>query len=365
MSTQPYKCEACDVDGVFASARKFPEPGDPTVETDAPTYGVTWRCPGCDAMSLDLCPLGPIEPTKSSCLNCGACPKPGEACPDCGMTPAEIRAFLRIELPRTLEEAESAFDAGLYRHAFAIVDTLLQADDSNARLWESKGTQYQILRLNDAAARCYRRAVALDPTPLIEIALACALNDDKDTVGALEVYDALLAKAEDDQVRAIARSNRGNLHEAAGREDMAIGDYEEAIRLESDRLAHYQNYCRLFTKRKRWAEALAVATRGLESIQGAEKVPLLVEQARAYNEQELSGQGLAASDALLELSPDHPRGLFHRAWALGLAGRLDEAAESLGKLLEIDPGSKDGAKALAKIEAARARAKKPWWKIWG
>ena len=48
-----------------------------------------------------------------------------------------------------------------------------------------------------------------------------------------------------------------------------------------------------------------------------------------------------------------------------MLGRLDEAKETLETLLDIDPTNKDGKRALAKIEAARANAKKkPWWKIW-
>lgn len=364
VSTQPYKCESCDVDGTFASALKYPEDKDP--ESKEVTYGVIWQCPECHEKSLDLCPLGPVEPVKGSCLNCGGEPGEGQPCPDCGMAHDEMLAFLRIEesSSRTFEKAESAFDAGLYRHGFAILDALLQTNPDDAKLWASKGTQYQILRLNQAAARCYKRALALAPNPLLDVALACALSDQDDPGGALAIYDALIERADAEEVHAIARANRGNLHEAAGNVELAIADYEEAIRQEPSRTTHYQNYCRLFTKRKRWEEALAVASRGLEAVDATERAVLLVEKARANNELERAEAGLEASEELLALSPDHPRGLFHKAWALGLMGRLDEAAATLGTLLEIDPDSKDGAKALAKIEAARERAKKPWWKFW-
>jgi tetratricopeptide (TPR) repeat protein len=267
-----------------------------------------------------------------------------------------------------LELAEKCFDEGLYRRGFAIQDMLLKADPASVKVWESRGTHYQILRLNRAAAKCYERALALAPNPLLDVALACARADLGDAEGALAIYDGLVARADADEVRAIAHANRGNLHEAADRVDEAIADYEAALREEPSRDTHYRNYSRLFTKRKRWEEALAVTTRGLAVVEGEARVPLLVEKARAQNELERAEDASATADELLELSPEHPRGLYHRAWAFGLLGRLDEAKETLLAMLDVDPDSQDGKKALAKIEAALEKAKapekKPWWKIW-
>ncbi len=361
MSAQPTTCETCHLEGVFARAGKFPEQGEEV------TYGVRWQCPVCGEVSLDLCPLAAVEPEPGGCLNCGALVPEGEACPACAMTAPEALAFLHLTDPaeRTHARAEDAFDAGLYRRGFAILDGLLQGDATDTELWRAKGTQYQILRLDASAARCYRRALALAPNPLLEIALACALSAQKDHEGARALYDELIETSQDPEVLGVAHANRGNLHEAADRVDAAIADFEAALGHEPTRLTHFQNYARLFSRRKRWAEALAVVLRGLEVASGDERVPLLVEQARACNELEQAEAGLAAADELLALAEDHPRGLFHRAWALGLMGRLDDAASTLERLLEVDPTSKDGAKALAKIEAARAKATRPWWKLWG
>lgn len=368
MSTEPYVCESCKVPGQFASAKKFPEDKSPDAKES--TYGVLWHCAGCNETSLDLCPIGAVEPTRTSCPNCGGEPGDSPVCPDCGMSPAEARAFLHVDDPAnvTLENAEKCFDEGLFRRGFAILDALLKADASSAKAWESRGTQYQILRLNRAAAKSYERSLALAPNPLLDVALACARADLGDVEGARSLYDGLVARADAEEVRAIAHANRGNLHEAADRVDEAIADYEAALREEPARDTHYRNYSRLFTKRKRWEEALSVTTRGLAVVEGEARVPLLVEKARAENELERAEEASATADELLELSPDHPRGLYHRAWAFGLLGRLEEARETLNAMLDVDPDSKDGKKALAKIEAAleklEAPEKKPWWKIW-
>lgn len=367
MSAQPLTCEHCGVEGTFVRAGKFPE--DETAER---TYGVGWHCPGCDEVSLDLCPIAAIEPTLTSCLNCGN--ERGELgvadeepCPACGMSAPEALTFLHLEDPalHTPELAEAAFDAGLYRRAFALLDTLLRASPDDADLWRAKGTHYQILKLNHAAAQCYERSLALAPSPLLEIALACARSAEGDHAGALSLYDGLVKTSTDPEVLAVAHANRGNLHEADGSVVSAMADYEAAIGHEPSRIAHYQNYARLHSRRKSWAKALEVLGRGLAVAKETERVPLLVETARAHNELEDAAAGLATADELLALQEDHPRGLFHRAWALGLEGRLDEAAADLERLLDVDPTSKDGKKALAKIEAARAKASRPWWKFWG
>jgi|GEM_PF-1624758 len=364
MSAQPITCEHCGVEGTFLRAGKYPE--DEVAEAH---YGVAWQCPGCDEVSLDLCPIAAVEPTPTSCLNCGG-ERTGhddDACPACGMTAPEALTFLHLDDPaaRTPEAAEASFDAGLYRRGFALLDTLLCATPDDADLWRAKGTHYQILKLNHAAAVCYERSLALAPNPLLEIALACARSAEGDHAGALSLYDGLVRTSTDPEILAVAHANRGNLHEADGSEVSAMADYEAALGHEPSRLSHYQNYARLHSRRKHWAKALEVLGRGLAVAKDAERIPLLVEAARAHNELEDAEAGLAAADELLALRADHPRGLFHRAWALGLVGRLDEAAADLERLLDVDPTSKDGKKALAKIEAARAKASRPWWKFWG
>ncbi len=360
MSTQPYRCEACNTETAFVAAGKYPE-DDPKEAT----YGVTWRCPECGELSLDLCPLGPLAPSARSCLNCGKNRDPKKACPDCGMTEAETLAFLRIDdaKVRTLENAEAAFDEGLFRHGFAIVDSLLRRAP-NVALWKAKGTQLQILKLPVAAAHAYEEALAIRPDPIVEIALAVARSDASDTAAAEAIYDKLVDHA-DTEVSAVAHANRGNLHEAKDDIESAKKDYEAAIAKEPERIAHYQNLSRLFTKRKKWQDALEVVDRGIEAIGEGDATPLLVEKARAQNELEDPEAAMATADSILEKQPEHTRALYHRAWAQGLLGRLDEAKETLETLLDIDPTNKDGKRALAKIEAARVTAKKkPWWKIW-
>lgn len=362
MSAAPHKCESCNVEGVLDRAGKFPEEGE-----DA-TYGVGWRCPQCNKLSVDLCPVGPVEPNMDSCLNCGTPIVGGTTCSGCGMSSDEAGRFLGIhdQSSPCVEDAQRAFEKGLYRHGFAVLDVLLQKNPTNAKAWEEKGTTYQVLRLNQAAVRCYRRAISLDPKPLVQIALACALSDIKDHEAAIAVYDGVLSTSEDNEILAIAHANRGNSHEAIGHVEFAISDFEEALKREAARVTHYQNYSRLFVRRKRWSDSVDVVTRGLNVVTGAARIPLLLEKARSHNEQGQAEAGLAPADEALKLSPDEPRALYQRAWSLGMLGRLDEAVSSLGRLLELEPENQDAAMALGRIEAAlvAGRRSKPWWKFW-
>ena len=231
--------------------------------------------------------------------------------------------------------AEAAFDQGLFRHGFAIVDSLLRRAP-NVALWKAKGTQLQILKLPVAAAHAYEEALAIKPDPIVEIALAVARSDAGDAAAAVAIYDKLVDH-DDAEVSAVAHANRGNLHEAKDDVDSAKRDYEAAIEREPGRIAHYQNLSRLFTKRKKWREALEVVERGIAAMGEGDATPLLLEKARAENELEDPEAAMATADAILEKEPEHTRALYHRAWAQGLLGRLDEAKETLETLLDIDP----------------------------
>lgn len=362
MSVAPLECEPCGVARVFDRAGKFPEEGEEA------TYAVGWRCPRCDGLAVDLCPMGPVEPTRGSCLNCGTDVAGADRCAGCGMGRSETMSFLGVaaESERTLAHALSAFAEGRLRHGFAVLDRLLDEEPARAELWKEKAKALQSLNLDRAAARCYRRALALEPDPFVEIALACSLQDLGEHVDAVRVYDSVIRESDTAEAVAIAHANRGNAHAALGDIGRAKEDYEEAIRREPERGTHYLGYARLHVRGRRWADAVGVVERGLRCVRGEEAVPLLLEKARSSNEQEKADIGLEAADEVLSILPDHPRALYQRAWALGMLGRLEDASSSLNRLLELEPGNRDAQRALTTLQAAmpRTRPSRPWWRFW-
>jgi tetratricopeptide (TPR) repeat protein len=324
------------------------------------TFGVVWRCGKCGERSIDVCPTGPIDPSSSSCLNCGAVLR-GATCTGCGLQRDDAAAFLHVhDRALGVEQATVAFGAGLFRHGFAVLNVLLQRDPSLLDAWTEKGKAYRSLRLNEASVTCLRRAVSLRPEPLLAIGLACALADLGRQDEAVRVYDELLSTTTtttDARSLAIAHANRGNSHAALGHVEAAIADYEEAIRREPERVTHYQNYSVLFSSRRRWVEAHDVVVRGLAAVTGDAQVPLFLEKARTANEQEKADVGLSAADAALALAPDNARAYYQRGWALGMLGRLREAHASFRRLLELEPNNEDARSALARIEAVLPSAR--------
>jgi tetratricopeptide (TPR) repeat protein len=269
------------------------------------------------------------------------------------MTRDETAAFLRVaDEALGVQHARSAFESGLFRHGFAVLNALLARDDTSPDAWIEKGRTYQAFRFRDAAIRCYRRALALRSDPLVEIALACALADCEKLGEAVEIYDALIGSSRGAKWSAVAHANRGNAHAALGRIEAAVSDYEDAIIADPRGVTHYLNYARLLSLRKRWAEAHDVVLRGLRAVTGHARLPLLIEKARTANEQERADVGLSAAEEALALAPDDRRGLYQRGWALGMLGRLSEARASMRQILDVDPNDSDAKRALDMIESA-------------
>ncbi|MBI2395470.1 MAG: tetratricopeptide repeat protein [Deltaproteobacteria bacterium] len=220
MSVKPAICKECGVEGTFAKVGRFPD------STDERTYLVGWRCPRCGNLTADMCPVGPIEATPRSCLNCGDELADGEPCAGCGMTATEAHAFLAVEGARgDVEAANAAFERGLYRHAFALLDSLLADDPTQRDAWVAKGRRYQRIGLVRAAARSYERALAIRRDALVEIALGCAQEEAGDHEAAIRTYDALIEYHDAAGHRAIAYGNQANSLSALGRFEEAASGY--------------------------------------------------------------------------------------------------------------------------------------------
>jgi tetratricopeptide (TPR) repeat protein len=348
MSIEPMTCRSCRVAGSFAgaSALSLGSKGETA-------YGIAWRCGTCQAATLDVCPIGPVEPTERCCLNCGSDLSGHSPCSGCGLTHTEAAGFLRVaDGALGVDEAKAAFQLGLFRRGFATLNALLQRNAALSDAWVEKAKAYRHLRLNEAAVRCYRRALALQYDPLLEISMACALADLGKHAEALEVYDEVIARSPDAEWSAIAHANRGNAHEALDGVDAAASDYEEAIRRDPGRVTHYLNYARLFARRGRWAEAHDVVSRGLLAVATTARLPLLLEKARTANEQARADVGLSAADEALSLAPNDRHALYQRGWALGMLGRLREAQTSMRRILELEPNDPDAQRGLGMIESA-------------
>jgi len=194
MSARALHCDACDADRVFAGARMF-VPGEET------TYAVAWRCPKCNETALDVCPSGAIEPSATSCINCGS-PLVQDSCGACGMSREEVIEFLGLTAIE-IDDARRAFEGGLLRRGFAILDARLQRDPNDFDAWCRKAANYRALRLDALAARCRHRVyeVLRHKLDLVEgdarlplwLDMSEIANDAEDADVGLDAADAVLA----------------------------------------------------------------------------------------------------------------------------------------------------------------------------
>jgi hypothetical protein len=163
MSVEIPVCADCNAPLVFERAARFPSE---VREAERLSYGVGWRCEECERVTMELCPVGPVEPSpgRDRCLSCGARMREDSArgdwtCSDCRMSASEACRFLGVAgMPCTLELAEAAFARGLHRHAFAMLDVVLREDPRNIAAWRAKADAYERLGLVEAVERCRRRA---------------------------------------------------------------------------------------------------------------------------------------------------------------------------------------------------------------
>jgi tetratricopeptide (TPR) repeat protein len=130
-------------------------------------YAVAWRCPAGHGSSLDVCPIGPLVPARSLCLNCGApyLADTGDArCDACGLTRAACPAALGLTDAASADAvaaAQAAFARGLFRRGIAILNQALQTKIGLLEAWHMKARFLNSLGFNRTAAETIDRALPL------------------------------------------------------------------------------------------------------------------------------------------------------------------------------------------------------------
>jgi tetratricopeptide (TPR) repeat protein len=355
MSMSPLQCRQCGIACVFDRLAPFPGQGNET------SYGVAWRCPRCQGLSLDVCPVGPLVPTATTCLNCGT-DFPGEAgetrCPDCGLSRAEAVAYLGVELAPTdpLAAARQAFDQGLFRRGLAILNRALQHNPGLEEAWHRKLMFFDRLGFTRAKRSLLEGALAAGAPASVLISYGCTLQATEDHRGAVAAYERYLGQEPSGPWAAVVCCYQANSLAALGDADLAEALYRRAIALEPTRAPHYLNFVGLLVDQNRWDEALAFIEAGLEhATKPAHRIRLLEDQAFAHAEQERGEEALRSADAAVGLGSDSVRTHYLRGRALALLGRLGEARTEMERVLALDPSNADGRRALGMINQALGR----------
>ncbi|MBI5486634.1 MAG: tetratricopeptide repeat protein [Deltaproteobacteria bacterium] len=360
MSVEPLRCKKCDVECTFERAGRFPG-------TSASTFGVGWRCPRCDGLSLDLCPVGPLVPSARTCLNCGGgfpADEMDPRCPGCGMRRTESIEWLG-PFPGPEAFKATVIDLvrrGLIRSALAVANHALVSDIARADAWTMK---YRILReLGMREAILEMMGAAFDaglPRPLL-VSYGCELYDAKLFEQSLAVHDRYLVGPADDWTAAVL-ANKANSLAALGRDEEARVLYDEAISRQPGLLSHRLNLIHLCIRRKEWDQAVAAidASLGLE-VSVEERARLFEDRAFIFAEQDRGEEALAAAQEAVRLAPEHPRARYNRGRALALVGRLEEARAEMQWVLGRDARHRDAKRAIGMIDEALALRKPSLWR---
>jgi tetratricopeptide (TPR) repeat protein len=337
---------------VFDQLAPFPGQGEEG------SYAVAWRCPQCQARSLDICPLGPLVPTATTCLNCGA-DFPGEvgetSCPACGLPRGQARSYLGLDPAPAdpVAAARQAFDQGLFRHGLALLNRALQQNPGLEQAWHGKRWILDRLGFTRARRSLLEGALAAGAPASLLISYGYTLQEAGDHRGAVAAYERYLGQEPAGPWAGVACCNQANSLAALGDADLAEALYRRAIAVEPTRATHYLNFVGLLVDQDRRDEALAFIEAGLEhATEPAHRIRLLEDQAFVLAEQERGEESLRSADAAAALDSDSARTHYLRGRALALLGRLEEARAEMQRVLALDPANADGRRALGMIDEA-------------
>lgn len=349
MSAVTPRCDRCDLDRVFARVAPL---------ANQATYGVDWRCPGCDSHILELCPLGPLVPTDQTCLNCAAAIDGGDnhaRCPDCGMTRGQTAEFFGLDSPPAdpIETAGKLFDQGLVRRAVATLNFALWLDPSLEAAWQTKYAFLSGLGFTEAACTVIEAAIDHVVNPDLLISYAHILQTLDRHAEAVEVYREYLVTAPDGEYAGVALCNMADCTHALKDSVSAEVLYRRAIEKEPGRATHYSHYARMLLAEKRFDAALALIEQALPlATEPAVAVRLLEDQALAYVEQRRGLASLKSADTAIERGASGVRAYYLRGRALAMLGRLTEARECIGRVLQLDPKNADALRARKMLDKA-------------
>jgi tetratricopeptide (TPR) repeat protein len=351
MSTHPLTCGDCNREYVLDRVGPFPPNGDER------TYAVAWRCPQCSRKLLDVCPLGPLVPAESLCLNCGAA-YPAEAgdpaCPACGLPRSKVRTTLGVESipPDLLAAARDAFRRGLIRRGLALLNVALQRDAALADAWSLKCSFLDSLGYTRTKAAMLEGALAAGGPSALWVSYGYTLQAMDRHADAVAAYRRYLEQVPAGPWAAVACGNQANSLARLG--DLAAADqlYRQALALEPERLSHARNYVRFLIDTQRMAEALPVLDAALErTTANADLIALLEDRALVLAEQGKAAESLESIEAAVARGSDSVRTHYVRGRSLALLGRLEEARQEILRVLTLDPENAEGKRALEMIDS--------------
>jgi tetratricopeptide (TPR) repeat protein len=351
VSSHPISCRGCKSECAFERAGPYPGKGEER------TYAVAWICPRCSRKSLDVCPLGPLVPSASSCLNCGA-DYVGEGdeagCAGCGLAKSAVRAALGVErvAHEPLAAAKEAFQRGLIRRGMAILNGALQHDLGLTDAWSLKCSFLDSLGYVGTKERMLETALAAGAPAALWLSYGFTLQQQERHAEAANAYGRYRELMPSSPWTAVACGNEANSRTRLGQHDDAEKLYRRALELEPERLSHSHNFIRFLIDQRRLPEALSALDTALEgAAEDGDLIPLLEDRTAILAEQGNPSEALESIDAAVKRGSDSVRTHFLRGRVLGLLGRLEEARVEILRVLALDPQHAAAKEGLETIDA--------------
>ncbi len=179
-------------------------------------------------------------------------------------------------------------------------------------------------------------AVAPAQTPRLKNILLCNSQDPSKSDAQIEGCSALIdAGDEKPETVAVAHNNRGNAYVTKGEYDLAIKDYDEALKLKQD-------YARALNNRGVAYKKKGDIDRALEDLDQSIKLNPMsagtyANRAQIYETKREHGLAAADYDEAIRLSPSAQNAWNGRCWNRAILGQVEEALADCNEALRLEP----------------------------
>jgi tetratricopeptide (TPR) repeat protein len=150
-----------------------------------------------------------------------------------------------------------------------------------------------------------------------------------------------------DKAIADAYNKRGAAYARKGQYQLAIGDYNDAMSLDTNNALYYFNRGSAFGSMRDYDRAIPDFDRALSLQQDFAEA--YIGRSLAYLKAGGTNRALADPERALRLSPQNARALIVHADAVAALGRAEEAVVDYRKALSIDPALSEAAAAIRKL----------------
>jgi len=197
----------------------------------------------------------------------------------------------------------------LFSHALKVAQDSVVAHSNLGRAYDEAGRPREALDQ-------YYAALALNPADAVDhYNVAAHLQDDNESVKALEEYEAVLRLSTDPALLARAHNNLGSIKAGLGSLDQASTEYEAAMRLQPQEPLPYMNLAALLERQGKIAQAIEIYRQAVQNAPTAAAYFYL-------------GRDLEATQKPTEAAEAYQR-------ALALAPDLDDAKKRLIALQNV------------------------------